>query len=176
MVAAIRSGMESWLRAGEIVVQMMDEGGMSIEEIVDACPGVSFGVVQQFERIGRRMVLPELLPATYAAAKFMRALPYADQQRLLTDGVELMTESGDTLRVHVASLTALQCRQVFDGEMVRGIAGQRAWVESEKTKAALRDIPRMEATYTIRKGKVYFAAGACVDAQEMLRIVSELTK
>lgn len=176
LVAAIRSGMESWLKAGEIVVQMMDEDGLTVEEIVENCPGVSDGVVRQFERIGRRMVLPELLPATYAAASRLRCLPYGDQQRLLSDGVELLTDGGDKLRVHVANLTKLQCKQVFDGEVVRDIAGQKAWIESEKTQLALRDIPKLETSYVIRKGRVYFAAGVSVDAQDLLRIVGELTK
>lgn len=171
--AAIQQGLEAWRRAGEIVVQMVEDG-QSIPEIATAA-GVPVDVLAQLERIGRRQLLPELLVADYPAARALERLPLSEQERLMREPVEVMVmkDGGpDTILMDVRSMRPQLVRQVFARGHVRPLNEQRSWLQSMETHSA--PVQAMEPYQITRKHTVVFRQGVEMTAKELLRIAAQL--
>lgn len=178
-VALIAKGIECWTKAGEIVVRLVDESGMTIETIADQSNYLTEDIVAKFEQMGRKQLVPELLVLDYPATRHIAKLPYSEQRRLLDGTVELMvlTEKGsDTLRVATENLTSAQCRQVFDGNTVRTVAAQRAWLQDrqqeERMRAAIVD--QAQLPWRIKGRRVVFAHACEMSARELAHILSQM--
>lgn len=181
-VEAVNHGLQSFVQAGEIIVDLIDNDGLERETIVDLASKISgapisLDVVRTFEKVGRKNFRPELAIASYPAAAALRRLPYGEQGKLLSSGVEFLTAKGDIIILNVANITDLQKRQIFlpDGG-VRGIAAQRAWVESEKTRLALADgvKPISSSPWTIRKGRVTFNEGVEMSRKDLMVLLTQM--
>lgn len=155
----IREGMEAWIKAGEIVVQLIDEHGQTKEQIAEACGSdISARMIQGIEQIGRKAYDPRLLMATYPAASLIKTLPYSDQKAVLNSGVKLLISKDgklENMNIRVENLQPEQCKQVFDKGVIRGEAGQRAYIEEQRKKAELSKIPtkaKAKGPYELKQG------------------------
>ena len=121
-------------------------------------------------------MVPVLAVADWPAAAPMRRLPYADQTKYLSAGIEYLTESGGVIQVQVPNITDLQKRQLFDARGgVRGLAAQRSWVESEKTRLALQNAaPIKMSPYVIRKGIVTFNEGCEMTRKQLAVLLAQM--
>jgi hypothetical protein len=173
----INKGIECWKAAGEIVVSLIDDYEMDIEDIATASKYLTQDIVGRFEQIGRKQIIPDLLVAGYPASNYMLRLPYSEQKRLAENSVELLIageKESSSLMVTIENLTADQCRQVFEGNKVRSLAAQRAWLEDrtlkERQKTTIRDT---EPAYTLNKKKVIFNRPCEMTRQQLAKILSE---
>lgn len=170
----ITSGIESWVKAGEILVDMLDNDQVELDQIAQGT-GVPAGILGRFEQLGRKQLLPDLLIADYPASKYMQCLPYSEQVRLTKESIEVLTSDGlDKILISSKNLTSNQCRQVFAKHEVRELAGQKAWVESSRRKAATKTV-EAGMTYHIEKGQVIFDKGCAMKASQLLNILAQLT-
>lgn len=176
----IEDGINSWTKAGEIVVRLLDEQEMTLEDIAKQAGNdlVTVNVLAQFERIGRKQVLPRLLVSSYPAASHLQRLPLSEQKRLLDGSVELVVNhngSIDLLQVKVTHLTKQQCKQVFDGQNVRSAGAQRAWLEEQnqsKESQAIRS--GQQLLWTVKNGKVIFRTACEITRHELAVILTQL--
>jgi hypothetical protein len=173
----INKGLECWKAAGEIVVSLIDDHEMGLEDIAAASKYLSQDIVGRFEQIGRKQIIPDLLVASYPASNYMLRLPYSEQKRLTENSVELLIageKESSSLMVTMENLTTDQCRQVFEGNKVRSLAAQRAWLEDrtlkERQRTTIKDI---EPTYTLNKKKVVFNRACEMTRQQLAKILSE---
>jgi hypothetical protein len=174
IASLINSGMESWIKAGEILVEMLDVDGLDLNAISQET-GIAVGILGRFEQLGRKQMLPDLLIAKYPASQHIARLPYSEQERLTTESVEVLTADGkDKVLVAAKNLTPQQCRQVFSQSEVRDLAGQRAWIESAKRKTQSAAV-ESGMTYHIEKGYVVFDRGCTMKASQLLNILAQLT-
>ena len=176
----IEDGINSWTKAGEIVVQLVDEQGMSLEDIVQQANSelLNVNLLSQFERIGRKQVMPRLLASNYPAAVHLQRLPLSEQKRLMDGSVELVVNHGgkfDLLQVNVRHLTKHQCKQVFDSQDVRSAGAQRAWLE-EQAQSKESSIVRsgQHLLWTVKNGKVIFRTACEVTRHELAVILTQL--
>lgn len=172
LVDLIRQGIEAWLQAGVIVAGRID-AGETLEEIAAecACDFVTVGVLSQFERIGRKQILPRVLISDFPAVKQLSIMPISEQARLLDGSVDLVVKTAtgaDVLKTRVRDLTHRQVRQVFSNGTVRDPGAQRAWLE-ENFKA-----PRAKPSWSIRGRSVVFYAPCTLSRQDILAIASQL--
>lgn len=178
LVEAITQGIEAWQRAGEIVVKLMDEGGMTIEEISETSKFLAPAIIRRFEQLGRKRICAPLLVASYPASRPISSLSYADQERVLESGVEVLlpTPGGiEALVISPENLTPLQCRQVFAKGQIRSIAAQRAFIESEKTEAQIKGgMAEVEEPYRIRGKSVYISRPCSMTARQLATILSQI--
>jgi len=178
---SLQAGIDAWERAGEEVVRLVDDHGMSLEDICAAANSdiVTVSVLAQFERIGRKQVMPRLLVAEYPAANSLQKLPMSEQQRLLNGSVELVTMKAgktDVLSVAVQDLTRQQCRQVFDRNSVRSLGAQRAWLEAQATEQELVNIKATSQTpWVVRSGRVLFREGCELSRHELAVILAQVS-
>jgi hypothetical protein len=172
-------GIKAWVRAGEIVVKLIDDFGYTVAAIADDAnnPILTPATVSKFEQIGRRQILPELVIANYPAAKYLARLPISEQTRL-TDGggkVELLVDNNgitDTLLVSARDMTGEQCKQAFGAASVLALPAQRAKLAERPREARVSP----GAKYRIVKGEVIFMTGEPFAAKELLAIVQAIAK
>jgi len=179
-VALVTQGIECWNKAGEIVVRLLDEHNMTIADIAETSELLTEDIVTRFEQLGRKQLIPCLLVADYPAARHLVRLPYSEQKRAVETSVDLLVcEGKDTsvLKVSVENLTHTQCRQVFDGDQVRSIGAQRAWLEDRRATQEIRDVlSSPEALYQVRGRKVVFKRPCELSAGQLAQIISEIEK
>lgn len=171
----IQQGIDAWKQAGLMLVEALDTG-MKAEEVAEQT-AVSLDVIFQFERIGRRQIVPELLVSDFPAQKAMTLLPFSEQERLLgnaTIPVCVLKDGGvETLQIPARSLSRAHVKQVFDKGRLRTIGEQRSWIEGEA--AAHAEPPHRKASpYTIRGGKLKVIEPAEFTQSDLLRIMQEM--
>ncbi len=179
---AIQDGIDAWKHAGEALVELIDDHGMTLESICDSIgsPVVTINVLSQFERIGRNQVLPALLVADYPSSKLIQKLPISEQRRVGENGVEVMVlRSGkaDTLIVQAEDLTKDQCKQVFGNESVRTLSAQRAWLESQaaEKQAAEMASKAAQVPWVIRSGRVIFRDSCELSRHDLSMILAQMS-
>jgi hypothetical protein len=177
-VSLINKGIECWSRAGEIVVKLIDDHGLSVSSIAGASQYLTDEMVGRFEQLGRKQIIPNLLISDFPAAKHLFRLPYSEQKRLIDGQVELLliTDQGpETLVVETENLTPSQCKQVFDRTALRSIGAQRAYLESKKEENRLTSaIHESEPFYKIRGRKVVFTKACEISSRQLAQILSEI--
>lgn len=172
-MALVAQGIECWSKAGEIIVKMIDDDGMTIAEIAESSDMLTEDIVTRFEQLGRKQIVPNLLVADYPAARHMIRLPYSEQKRVVENSVELLVSGAETLRVAVENLTPSQCRQVFDKNHVRSIAAQRAYLEERKSNEA-REVVECDPIYQVRGRKVIIRRPCEMSAGQLAQIIAEI--
>lgn len=169
---AIFTGVEAWKKAGHLLVEIIENDGLSLADIAEQAD-LPIDVLSQLEKIGRNQLVPQLLLAEYPAARKLERLPMSEQERLMREPVEMMVMKDgkpDTLMVTVRHLTGPQVRQVFASNHVRGLSEQRQWIESQRPGAPVRvDVP-----YVLTRKSVIFNQACEMTAKELLRIAAQL--
>ena len=179
-VALVTQGIECWNKAGEIVVRLLDEHNMTIADIAETSELLTEDIVTRFEQLGRKQLIPCLLVADYPAARHLVRLPYSEQKRAVETSVDLLVCEGketSVLKVSVENLTPTQCRQVFDGDQVRSIGAQRAWLEDRRATQEIRDVLSSPGPlYQVRGKRVVFKRPCELSAGQLAQIISEIEK
>lgn len=172
----IFAGIESWVKAGEIVVELFDTQACTVEDICKEIPGLSKDIVFKFEAIGRKSIFPKLLLSTSAGSRALSRMPIAEQEKYFADPIPVLVSINgeyDILLVKCDDLTPAQCRQVF-GNTMRDKAGQRAWIESQNI-LALRDGQEVDTVpYVVAGGKVRFRKDCILSKRELKQILEFL--
>ena len=179
-VALITRGIECWHKAGEVVVQLIDEHGLTISDIAETSEFLTEDIVTRFEQLGRKQLDPRLLVAGYPAARYLVRLPFSEQKRAMASSVDLLVIEGKAtsmLKVSVENLTPSQCKQVFDGDQIRTSGAQRAWLEDRKTTVEVRAaLSSPDDLYKVIGKKVVFKRACEMSAGQLARIISEIEK
>ena len=179
-IALITQGIECWNKAGEIIVQLLDEHDMTISEIAETSEFLTEDILTRFEQLGRKQLIPRLLVADYPAARHLVRLPYSEQKRAVETSIDLLLFDGketSVLKVSVENLTPAQCRQVFDGDQVRSTGAQRAWLEDKRSSQEIRDaLESPGALYQVRGKRVVFKRPCELSAGQLAQIIAEIEK
>jgi hypothetical protein len=174
----VNTGIEAWSKAGELVVKLIDEHGLSVAAIAQASSYLTDEIVGRFEQLGRKQIIPNLLISDFPASKHLFRLPYSEQKRLIDGQVELLvvTEKGtETLMVDTENLTPAQCKQVFDRTAVRSIGAQRAYMESKKEEYRISSaIQESDPFYKVRGKKVIFTKPCEISSRQLAQILAEI--
>lgn len=129
--ALIHEGIGAWMRAGKLLVELLDGGEVRREEILRGCPGMGAAVLERFELIGRRVLHPGTLLSSAPAMATVRRLPWAEQDRLLREKITIVRGYGEgsETKVKVEELSSIEVGVVFgEGGRVRSVSEQReAW-------------------------------------------------
>ena len=124
-VDAMERGKKAIIEAGELVAQMIDMD-YRVRDVLTERFGVTPRALWTLERIGRGMMLPELMETKY------RELPIDQQKKIAQGDVEVLIVnkdgSSDTLRVDLRTAERKVVRQVFTGKSIRTLAQQRQYL------------------------------------------------
>ncbi len=168
----IGAGLDSIMAAGTIMANLVNNVGLTIEEIVESY-GVdddlenSLYLIKSLVRIGNKQMHPSLLFATSASARAISELSYPDQTRILAAGsVEVAVPSADgrnvdILHVKLPSLTPNQVKQVFTKKEIREPGAQRAWLADRAAFEARKATKKMAGAsnyHVSKKGELVIPA------------------
>jgi hypothetical protein len=169
--------MDAWLRAGELVIEILDADPNAVDEICKAVPGLPREAIYRFEAIGRRTVHPKLLLSEAPGIRKLAAMPYSVQETFIAAPLQVLIEKDggcDTLQVSVGNLTPEQCRQVFGSNHVRDAAEQRAWMEAEKRIASMRNEKAEDLPYAIHGNKIVFRRSCTMTKRELQTVLKAM--
>lgn len=179
-VALITQGIECWNKAGEIVVQLLDEHGMTISDIAETSDFLTEDTVTRFEQLGRKQLIPNLLVADYPASRHLMRLPYSEQKRAIETSVDMLVCEGketSVLKVSVENLTPAQCRQVFDGDQIRSIGAQRAWLEDKRGAQEIKDLLEQPTSiYQVRGKRIIIRRPCELTSGQLAQMIAEIER
>ena len=171
----------AFVQAGKTYREYIDGAGdiSELHALVPAWGQQQWGVLADlaYERI-----IPELvfLPNYKYAA--LRALPPGEQRKIINNGVQVWVVGDTELKAKsIQSLNKAQTEQVFAMDGVRSIAGQRLWVEGQKTAAVIRSAPAESALVQMEVDKEKHVLRVFpgtktleLDRRQLLRILGEM--
>lgn len=172
----ITDGITAWFQAGEIVAAEVDKDESFIELVCDNNASITPQILWRFYAIGKKQIHPELLISDAPGCRKLIRLPYDLQERFLKQPIPVLVRNGsgtDVLNVYVRDLTADQAKQVFDTNCIRSEQAQRAFIESERMKAAAPDFV-MESPFKITGKKITFRKDATLTAKDLAKILAEM--
>jgi len=173
----IFGGLNMWVKAGEMLVEMIDKDPDAIKKICKANPKLTKAMLNKFEQIGRKVYDPRLLLRNCAGYTKARRLPYSAQQDILKNKVKVAVSSAsnDHRLVDVGEMTPEETRIAFTNEGVRSITEQRSFLKSQEKPKGVR---RQDSSpdYVINKGKVTFRHDVTLDVAGLAAILSQMTR
>lgn len=172
---AFSVGIDNIVKASAIYVAAIDENPHNAaafrEAFADTIPDSAWG---SFEAVGRKWMHPKLLLG--AGGRYsgrIKRLPYSVQDSIFSgQRFDLLTTTGDTLKVDVRECTPEQVDQLIDGNSIRNLSSQRAWMEARAAAPAPVDVEQLP--YTIAGGKIIFRRGVVMTKRELTRIIKEM--
>lgn len=174
----VRQGVEAWIKAGEILVELVDDDPQVFDKIISDNPHLNAGILGRFELMGRHALHPQLLLHDSPGYQKLSQMPFSVQERYLDEPLPLLVETPtgtDTLMVSARNCTPSQARQLFASDRIRTEGEQKAWLVSQRTKKSRLKSVAVPA-WSVKHGKVFFAEGAGFTAGELATILTQLTK
>jgi hypothetical protein len=177
-IELFKQGVDAWIKAGEILVELVEDDPHTYDYIIQKCPTLNAGILGRFEQMGRKTLHPQLLLTASPGFDKLRKLPFSMQERYIKEPVPIIvhTESGtDVLLVEAKNMTKEQANQVFAPGRIRTEGEQKAWLMQQRSMAA-KPIGTNVSAWRIKGGRVEFQAGASLTAGELATIITQLTK
>ena len=157
-IQLFKEGVEAWVKAGQILVRLVDADPHSYDYITQQCPALNSNILSRFEDMGRGRLHPNWLISNSHAASKIQRLPMTLQEQLLEQPVPMVvhTDNGtDILLVQAKNMTPNQVNQVFATGRIRTEGEQKAWLMEQESKKMKNVTPAMPAElYTIKGSKV----------------------
>jgi hypothetical protein len=172
-ISLATQGVESLVKAGEMLVRILEEDPSAAEVIREKAPHITEGMLSLFVRIGQHSLRPELLFNSCPAYKRLRYLPMPVQDAMLKNGrVALLGPGGDILQVRITDLTPRQTAQVFSNTGIRSKDEQSAYLRHCSFSAPVP--PEIEQPFTTSKGRCVINTPCILTRRDILRILNEI--
>lgn len=171
-----QQGVEAWMRAGEIIVELVENDPHVYDYIIQQCPNLNAGVIGRFEQMGRKILHPQLLLTNSPGAKALTKMPISVQERYLTEPVVLIVgtpDGTDALLVKAKDLTQQQSRQVFAQNRLRTEGEQKAWLIENRSKNA-KFVGSNLSPWKISKGKLKIEQGVILSKEQVAAIYMQM--
>jgi len=177
--SALTDGISGIVRAAKIYVSAIDEDSSNSEkfqnELKDFVPSSAWA---QFEAVGRKWMHPRLLLGgvhDFKKSRIIKRLPYSTQEQIFEHKrFKLLTSTGDTLSADVLECTPEQCEQLFNGDSIRSLGEQRAYIESKASSEPLAKSEIEVMPYTISDNRITFRRGCVMNRAELKRVLQEM--
>lgn len=178
-INAYNLGLESWREAGRILIKELEDNPNFADEIHALSNGeISVDILEQFKMIGRNMLLPQLmLDWRRPGVSRLMEMPIDVQEKYASSPVDVVvfnsSGSVDILLIHPRNMTQDQVDQVFGRSEVRTQAAQRAWLESNRSKAKSKVAPDVvhSDSYIIKGGTITFTKPCKFTLKQLMKII-----
>lgn len=173
-----RQGVDAWIKAGELLVELVETDPHVYDYIIQKCPTLNAGILGRFEQMGRKTLHPQLLLSASPGFSKLSKLPYSMQERYVTEPVPIIvhTDNGtDVLLVEAKNMTKEQANQVFAPGRIRTEGEQKAWLMDQRSRKA-SPAGASGPAWSIKNGRVHFKEGASLSAGELATIITQLTR
>jgi hypothetical protein len=124
----INAGVNSWINAGKLLVEMKEADPNIFEKITAKHPGISWDILRAFENIGLKRVYPYLMLDGCAGSKKLLTFPYEKQVQLYQARLDVVTGLKDGKPVveqkRLQELNSFEVDRIFMGERVKTVQEQ----------------------------------------------------
>ena len=171
-----RRGVEEWISAGEILVEMVEEDPYVYDYIIQQCPQLNAGILGRFEQMGRKTLHPQLLLTASPGFAKLQKLPFSLQERYIEEPVPVIvhTEQGtDVLLVKAKDMTKEQANQVFATGRIRTEGEQKAFLVQQESRRAADKKEAVDRPWRIRGHKAIIN-GVEFTRKELYAILSQM--
>ena len=138
-ITLFKEGVNAWIKAGEILVDLVENDPHSYDYIIQSCPQLNAGILGRFEQMGRKTLHPQLLLTASPGFARLTRLPFSMQERYIEEPIPLIVhtdEGTDVLLVKAKDMTKEQASQVFAPGRLRTEGEQKAWLMQQKSNNA----------------------------------------
>lgn len=138
-IALFRDGVNAWIKAGEILVELVEADPHTYDYIIQQCPQLNAGILGRFEQMGRKTLHPQLLLTASPGFSKLTRLPFSMQERYISEPIPLIVhtaEGTDVLLVKAKDMTKDQANQVFAPGRLRTEGEQKALLMQQQSNAA----------------------------------------
>ena len=177
----IFEGIEKWVKAGEILVDLLDSDKLTYEQICTECDGITPDIIARFEQIGRKQLHPRLLVNTSSGYKRLMQMPYSIQEKYSKEPIPVLVESStgaDQILIKAEDLSPHQCSQVFKRGGIRDLGAQRAYIKEQDRIAKEAREAEVECEHVspwfVKGNKVIIRQTCQMDKGELLKILAEI--
>jgi hypothetical protein len=150
-----QQGIDAWIKAGEILVELVENDPHTYDYIIQKCPLMNAGILGRFEQIGRKILHPQLLLTASPGFAKLKRLPISLQERYLDEPIPIVVQTDDgtdVLLVQAKNMTKDQADQVFTSGRVRTEGEQKAWLMDMRSKMA-KPCNKVDRVWTVKGGK-----------------------
>lgn len=175
-IALFRQGVEAWIKAGRILVELVESDPHTYDYIIEQCPTLNAGILGRFEQMGRGSLHPQLLLAASPGFAKLQKLPLSMQERYIEEPIPIVVHvdgGTDVLLVKAKEMTREQASQVFAGGRIRTQGEQKAWLMQHRSAAAKPAKPS-NSPWTIKGGKVTFDSGVTLTKADVAAIYMQM--
>lgn len=135
-ISLVSAGVESWKKAGAILVELVENNPNVYAEIIKKSSGISLDTLMVFERIGRNEILPELMMSNSLASKKLLSMPIEVQRACIQSGVEVVEVASDgghsVKRKPLSDLTRSDLDLAFTDKAIRKVDEQYKIIRTSK--------------------------------------------
>lgn len=136
-------------------------------------PNIPRSAWTRFEAVGRGMLRSELLFNFSQGAKQLRCMPVADQDKYLGEPTEVLTSTGDVLRVSIKDMSRDQAKQVFATDHVRSLSEQKGYLETQRELRATTKVSSVP--YVVRGKKlIIHESGLSFTKHQLTKILADM--
>jgi len=171
-----KQGVNAWIKAGEVLVEMVDSDPHAYDYIIQKCPNINPMILERFEQMGRKILHPQLLLNNSAGYSKLQKLPFSLQERYLDEPIPLVvhTENGtDVLLVKAREMTKDQANQAFSTGRIRTEGEQKAYLIQQQSNAAKNVTPSVQTPWKIKGSKVEIN-GVIFTRKELAGILAQM--
>ena len=149
----------------ERVVELLKKEPRIEEELMSEIPYLDECFFSTLRGIAAGRLIPEAISALIHGKAYLtrklRSLPPEMQRELFVEEkpIKVVISGGESLLIPMKNMQYDQVKQVFDGDVVRSEAKQRAWIEDKKTQEVRRKASRGTLTFlgwSEKNGKYIF--------------------
>lgn len=151
-----KQGVDAWIKAGEVLVDLVENDPHSYDYIIQQCPQLNAGVLGRFEQMGRKTLHPQLLLTASPGFSKLQKLPFSMQERYIQEPIPVIVHTADgtdILLVQAKNMTKEQAAQAFASDRLRTEGEQKAWMMQQASNAA-KPAQRAGKPWTIKGTKV----------------------
>ena len=138
-ITLFKEGVNAWIKAGEILVELVESDPHTYDYIIQECPQLNAGILGRFEQMGRKTLHPQLLLTASPGFAKLTKLPFSMQERYIEEPIPIIVhtdEGTDVLLVQAKNMTKEQASQVFAPGRIRTEGEQKAWLMQQKSNSA----------------------------------------
>ena len=172
-ITLFRDGVNAWIKAGEILVELVENDPHTYDYIIQKCPQLNAGILGRFEQMGRKTLHPQLLLTASPGFSKLTKLPFSMQERYIEEPIPLIVhtdEGTDVLLVKAKDMTKEQANQVFANGRLRTEGEQKALLMQQRSVASK---PVVSRPWTI-KGSKAIINGVEFTRKELAGIVAQM--
>jgi hypothetical protein len=171
----VKDGLNKWTKAGELLVSIIDDDPNCFKKIVKRHPFITNDLLSAFERIGRKQLHPMLLLSNSVASRRIASFPYAEQNRIMTDGVHVLRRHGgrdEFVRKSIDELTQSDVNLSLDDRRLKSPEEQKKALDALEKKWSDSN-KRREVRYSINGQNITFFHDCTFSRGELESIIDE---